>query len=61
MRKSKQKLIEIINDVYSKKEMNDFCPYVFECKGGDVNYNWQCFGRYKQCDTYIKNKQLDKK
>ena len=47
-----QKLEKIVE--HSKKEMNDQCPYIFDCRGDAYTYEWRCFGRYNSCEIYKK-------
>lgn len=51
---------------FNKKEMNDFCPLIYEKRLCEMNpddkvFEWRCFGRYRDCRHYMnyceKNKQ----
>ena len=52
----KQKTVNLEKILEWEKRMNDFCPYIYECKNQE--YNWECFGRYESCGIY-KNKVLN--
>ena len=57
MAKKLRKIVDMTG-VKSEKEMNDFCPYIYEkCGHPRQEFNFDCFGKYKMCEFYQKLSQ----